>query len=109
MIKIAKVEWCGDYWLRGSFSGGTVGEHDFASVRGETGPMVEPLYDPAFFGQAFVEDGALVWPNGFDAAPGWLHREMKANGELNGGRPRARSTRGPLPVRARQDPASPRR
>ena len=82
MIKIAKVEWCGGYRLRVSFSDGTAGEHDFASLRGERGPMVEPLHDPAFFGKVFVEDGALVWPNGFDAAPGWLYREMRAKGEL---------------------------
>jgi len=82
MIKIARIEWLGDYRLRVWFSDGTSGEHDFAGLQNETGPMVEPLHDPAFFGKAFVEDGALVWPNGFDAAPGWLHREMKARGEL---------------------------
>ncbi len=82
MIKIAKIEWLGDYRLRVWFSDGTSGEHDFSGLRDETGLMVAPLYDPAYFAKAFVEDGALVWPNGFDAAPGWLHREMKAKGEL---------------------------
>jgi hypothetical protein len=40
------------------------------------------LRDPAFFARVFLEDGAPTWPNGFDAAPGWLRREIEAAGTL---------------------------
>lgn len=39
--------------------------------------MVEPLKDPAYFQRAFIEDGALTWPNGYDWDPIALHDEMK--------------------------------
>ena len=44
--------------------------------------MIEPLRDPSYFAQAFLEFGAPTWPNGFDMAPDWLHDEMKMAGEL---------------------------
>jgi hypothetical protein len=44
--------------------------------------MIEPLQDQAYFDRVFLEFGALTWPNGFDIAPEWLRREMKAAGEL---------------------------
>jgi hypothetical protein len=44
--------------------------------------MVEPLRDRAYFARVFLEDGAPTWPNGFDAAPGWLRREIEARGAL---------------------------
>ena len=44
--------------------------------------MVEPLRDPAYFARVFLEDGAPTWPNGYDAAPGWLRREIETAGAL---------------------------
>jgi hypothetical protein len=58
------------------------GEYDFSTIVGEGGPMVEPLRDPAYFGRVFLEYGAPTWPNGFDAAPGWLRQEIAATGAL---------------------------
>ena len=52
------------------------------AIVAETGPMVEPLRDPAYFARVFLEDGAPTWPNGFDASPGWLRREIEAKGAL---------------------------
>lgn len=82
MIKVAKIEWLGGYRLRAWFNDGTVGEHDFSAILRESGPMIEPLRDAAFFGRVFVEDGALIWPNAYDAAPGWLHQEIASAGGL---------------------------
>jgi hypothetical protein len=58
------------------------GEYDFATIVGESGPMVEPLREPEFFARVFLEDGAPTWPNGYDVAPGWLRREIEAHGAL---------------------------
>jgi hypothetical protein len=82
MIKVAKIKYLGEHRLRASFSDGMAGEYDFSAVVAGSGPMVEPLRDPAFFGRVFLEDGAPTWPNGFDAAPGWLRREIEATGAL---------------------------
>jgi hypothetical protein len=45
-------------------------------------PMLKPLLDPAYFARAFIEMGALTWPNGFDYCPDYLHQQMEAAGEL---------------------------
>ena len=82
MIKVAKLKYLGGHRLRATFSDGMAGEYDFSAVVGGGGPMVEPLRDPAFFARVFLEDGAPTWPNGFDAAPGWLRREIEAAGTL---------------------------
>jgi hypothetical protein len=41
--------------------------------------MFEPLRDPAYFGQAFVDEfGVVSWPNGADLAPGALYEQLRA-------------------------------
>ena len=82
MIKIAKIKSLGGYRLRATFSDGMAGDFDFSTIVQSSGPMVEPLRDPAYFARAFLEDGALTWPNGYDAAPEWLRREIEAAGPL---------------------------
>ena len=82
MIKVATIKSLGGHRLRATFSDGMAGEYDFSAVVGEGGPMAEPLRDPAFFARVFLEDGAPTWSNGFDAAPGWLRREIEACREL---------------------------
>ena len=54
----------------------------FVKLVNEAGPMVEPLRDLAYFKRVFLEYGAPTWPNGFDIAPAWLHREIAAAGSL---------------------------
>jgi hypothetical protein len=82
MIKVAKIKCLGGHRLRATFSDGMAGEYDFSVVVSDSGPMIEPLRDPAFFARVFLEDGAPTWPNGFDVAPGWLRREIEAAGAL---------------------------
>ena len=60
-------------WLR--FDDGLEGELDLA---GELwGPVFEPLRDPAYFARFSVDD-TLVWPNGADLAPEFLHAKLAA-------------------------------
>ncbi len=82
MIKVIKIEYLRGLRLRATFSDGTSGEYDFAAVVRDGGQMAEPLRDPAFFAKVFLEDGAPTWPNGYDVAPGWLHREIETAGGL---------------------------
>ena len=83
MIDVIGVRRLGDFKLEVEFSDGTIGERDFSSVREKTGPMAEPLKDPAYFARVFIEDGALTWPNGYDWDPIALHDEMKKAGLLH--------------------------
>jgi hypothetical protein len=78
MIDVSKIKYLGGYRVRATFNDGMAGEYDFSSIIAEGGPMAEPLRDPAYFARVFLEDGAPAWPNGFDAAPGWLRREIEA-------------------------------
>ena len=82
MVHVTKVEKRGGFGLRLTFSDGTVGERDFSDLVAETGEMVEPLRDPAFFNRVFIECGVLAWPNGFDLDSIALHMEMKEKGLL---------------------------
>ncbi len=61
-------------WLR--FRDGTVGEIDLAALRG---PVFEPLRDPSFFRNFTIhpEFHTLVWPNGADVAPEFLHDNVR--------------------------------
>jgi hypothetical protein len=82
MIDVIGIRRLSDYRLEIEFSDGTVGVRDFSFVKSKSGPMVEPLKDPAYFSRVFIEDGALTWPNGYDWSPTALHDEMKAEGLL---------------------------
>ena len=62
-------------WLR--FRDGTAGDIDLASAL--SGPVFEPLRDPAFFGQFTIHPlfQTLVWSNGADFAPEFLHDNIR--------------------------------
>jgi hypothetical protein len=83
MIKVARIKCLGGHRLRAAFSDGMAGDYDFSAIVGGSGPMVEPLRDPAYFARVFLEDGAPTWPNGFDVAPSWLRRELEVAGALS--------------------------
>lgn len=83
LVRVRKLERLGGYRLKLWCSDGRAGEWDFSDLaRRETGPMVEPFKDPAFFNEVFVEFGGLTWPNGFDWSPEALHADMAAAGAL---------------------------
>ena len=62
-------------WLR--FRDGTAGEIDLQPEL--HGPVFEPLRDPAVFRQFSIhpEFQTLVWPNGADFAPEFLHDNIR--------------------------------
>lgn len=62
-------------WLR--FRDGTQGEIDLAPAL--MGPVFEPLKDQAYFRTFSIDPRfcTLVWPNGADIAPEFLHDNVR--------------------------------
>ncbi|WIY51796.1 DUF2442 domain-containing protein [Devosia sp. YIM 151766] len=82
LTKVIKFDFDGGHRLSVHFSTGEHGVHDFGGLIARGGSMIVPLQDEAYFRRAFLEFGALTWPNGLDISPEWLRREMEAAGEL---------------------------
>ena len=82
MIKIVAAEVINDHEIRLRFSDDSVGTCDFSPFLAANTAMTEPLRDPAFFRQAFIEVGALAWPNGFDLSAESLQRRLDDDGRL---------------------------
>jgi RNA polymerase sigma-70 factor (sigma-E family) len=85
--EVTSVKVTGHYRLHVGFNDGAEGDVDVSDLR-EAGGVFEPLRDPAYFAQAFVDDdaGTVAWPNGADLAPEVLHDELAVHGS-NGPKP----------------------
>jgi hypothetical protein len=74
---VVEARYLGEHtvWLR--FRDGTAGEIDLAPAL--EGPIFEPLRDPAVFRdfQVHPEFHTLIWANGADFAPEFLHDNIK--------------------------------
>lgn len=74
---VLEARYVGGYvvWLR--FRDGTAGEIDLKSVL--VGPVFEPLHDLEFFKRFSIDPTfhTLVWPNGTDIAPEYLHDNIR--------------------------------
>jgi Protein of unknown function (DUF2442) len=66
------------------FKDGFSGVHDFAWLAREQGAVAAPLANPDYFARAFLEHGALTWPNGYDMCPNWLRMEMERGAAAKG-------------------------
>jgi hypothetical protein len=42
--------------------------------------VFEPLKDPAYFKQVYVDHGAVAWPGQIDLAPDAMYQEIKSKG-----------------------------
>ena len=78
MIHVTDARYVRDYvvWVR--FTDGIEGEVDLA--RELDGPVFEPLRDPSLFGLVRLDPElhTIVWPNGADVAPEFLHSRVRA-------------------------------
>ncbi|WP_068809684.1 DUF2442 domain-containing protein [Thauera phenolivorans] len=77
MIKILQVEALADFQLRLIFSDGSQGLFDGQALLQRSGPLLDPLRDPAYFRRAFIDAGALCWPNGLELSPGRVHEQCR--------------------------------
>ncbi len=78
MIWVTDAKYLGEYriWIR--FSDASEGEIDLADlVLNDRRPIVAALRDPAAFAALRVDMDTVVWDNGFDLAPEYLHARAK--------------------------------
>jgi Protein of unknown function (DUF2442) len=67
VIKILSCESASDFILEIKFSNGEAGHFaGQAYLADRVGSLLEPLREKAYFKQAFIDAGALCWPNGFE-------------------------------------------
>jgi hypothetical protein len=73
ILRITDAAVVGPHLLRLSFNDGVQKTVDLSGQL--TGPVFEPLRDPAFFARVELDRtcGTVVWPNGADFAPEALH------------------------------------
>ena len=82
MIKLVAIAPHGPAELALTFSDGSHGLWSAASLIAQVTVLTEPLADPAYFARAFIEAGALAWPNGLELAPWSLQAELREAGTL---------------------------
>jgi hypothetical protein len=82
MIKLIRIEPAGTHALHLHFSDGSHGEWSAEPILARQTVMTSPLEDPAFFRRAFIEAGALAWPNGLDFSARSLREELDRQGKL---------------------------
>lgn len=82
MIKLTSIEASKDRCLLLRFSDGAQGILDFTPFIDAGTVMTEPLREPAYFAKAFIELGALAWPNGFELSAESLYRRLGEKGAL---------------------------
>lgn len=77
--RIQAVSVLPDFRLALTFRDGLTGVADFSALKASNNRgHYEPLVDPDFFAQVQIELGVLVWPNGADLDPTWLHENLSA-------------------------------
>ena len=85
MIKLTAIEPSSDRCLLLRFSDGARGIFDFTPLVEAGTAMTEPLRAREFFSKAFIELGALAWPNGFELSAESLYRRLGESGTLQYG------------------------
>ena len=81
-LLLLEIEIAGPQTVRLHFSDGTCGEWNLADIIARDTVMTRPLQDPTFFSRAFVDGGALAWPNGLEFSAGSLHHKLADQGLL---------------------------
>ncbi len=75
MIWVTEAEYLGDYRLRVVFNDGSQGVVDLEeTVCGDPRPIFEGVREIDAFRRFRVEMDTVVWENGLDLAPEYLHR-----------------------------------
>jgi hypothetical protein len=78
VIKLVHLAISGDDTLDLVFSDGSAAHWSAADLITRDTVMTRPLADHAYFARAFIEGGALAWPNGFELSADALHQRLAA-------------------------------
>jgi len=71
-----------EWQLEVTFNDGLSGIVDVSAlVNGPDAGVFEALRVPSFFATAYLDYGAVTWPNGADLAPDAMHKEIRRCGE----------------------------
>lgn len=81
LVDVISVEVIAPFSLKVTFEDNTVGNVTI-SPTWLTG-IFESLKDEELFKQAFIENGAVTWPNGLDLSPDNMYREIKLRGRYD--------------------------
>ena len=82
MIKLASLRVSAPDEVILVFTDGTAGTWSAHGILARDTILTRPLTDPAYFARAFIEGGALAWPNGLEFSPAALHAELDRAGLL---------------------------
>jgi hypothetical protein len=70
MISLLHAQYLGKGEFAVGFSDGAQGTFDLVGyLRNRRGPLLQALQDEHYVDRAFVEAGALAWPNGLELSP----------------------------------------
>jgi hypothetical protein len=70
-----------EWQLTITFNDGMSGIVDVSAlVNGPDAGVFEALRDPDFFATAYLDCGAVAWPNGADLAPDAMYKEIRRSG-----------------------------
>lgn len=83
MIKLVSIEPRSPHSLALHFSDGSHGEWSAAPIIARGTVMTRPLEDATYFARAFIDAGALAWPNGLDFSARMLRDELARDGKLH--------------------------
>ena len=72
---VIRAEYRGGYRIRLTFNDNSETTIDFEEWL--DGPVFEPLKDPSYFRNFFLDGGTVAWPNGADIAPETLYEHCK--------------------------------
>lgn len=73
---VIRAEYRGEFRIFVAFNDGVEASIDF--LLWLSGPVFEPLKDPAYFQRFFLDGGTVAWPNGADVAPETLYAQAKS-------------------------------
>jgi len=82
MIKLVSISLAGAAALDLVFSDGSSARWCAKELIARDTVLTRPLAEPAYFGPAFIEAGALAWPNGLELSAHGLQRRLDEAGLL---------------------------
>lgn len=82
MIELVSIRPAGEAVLELTFSDGSSGVWSAKALIARDTGLARPLADPDYFARAFIEAGALAWPNGLELSAHGLQRRLDEAGAL---------------------------